>query len=678
MNITEINVPKNVRYISQWKGFKLENFPHIIDKQIPGCGFTEYCITNPLDLILVCPRKILLQNKENQHPGEVFYAKSELLEELSIDKNLLKIPKIKNLGIAGFKPKSVIEEEKRIAREKADRERAFLKSEIESYWFLCQGKKKPAKILVTYDSFRKVKEILQDLGIFENFYTVIDEFQSIFVDSRFKADTEMEFIDAIKDIQRVCYVSATPMIESYLDRLDQFKDLPYYKFNWVAEDPGRVSKPGLTIRALSSVNQVAEKVIDTYKAGNFETSVRINKDGSKEIVESKEAVFYVNSVSNILGIIKKCDLKPEQVNILCANNTDNINKIKQRLGAKYTIGEIPLKGQPHKMFTFCTRTVYLGADFYSDNARSFILSDANIDCLAVDISLDLPQILGRQRSLTNPWKDSAEFYFKPFMGTKDNKLSPDDFEKKILDKIKATENLLKAYEDAKTIETKGELTKAYEIIAEKGHYKDYYIAVNKHAGANKIPVLNNLVMIAEKRAYDIQQIDYADRFSVISILKEAFSGDKEVQGKVMEILEEYWKIDGIKAKLRFINELEEGDEVLKLVIDQISDGRIEEYLKLGKDRLKALSYNVTEIKKELEVTTYNPLAIREIINKEFKVGEKIFKSDVKERLRKIYSSINFKKSPKAIDILNWFDAKEINMTDENGKRGKGFELIREK
>ena len=337
-----------------------------------------------------------------------------------------------------------------------------------------------------------------------------------------------------------------------------------------------------------------------------------------------------------------------------------------------------MKHESNKMFTFCTRTVYLGADFYSDNARSFILSDANIDCLAVDISLDLPQILGRQRSLTNPWKDSAEFYFKPFMGTKDNKLSPDDFEKKILDKIKATENLLKAYEDAKTIETKGELTKAYEIIAEKGHYKDYYIAVNKHAGANKIPVLNNLVMIAEKRAYDIQQIDYADRFSVISILKEAFSGDKEVQGKVMEILEEYWKIDGIKAKLRFINELEEGDEVLKLVIDQISDGRIEEYLKLGKDRLKALSYNVTEIKKELEVTTYNPLAIREIINEEFKVGEKIFKSDIKERLRKVYSSINFKKSPKAIDILNWFEVKDVNLSDEDGKRIKGYELVREK
>lgn len=61
------------------------------------------------------------------------------------------------------------------------------------------------------------------------------------------------------------------------------------------------------------------------------------------------------------------------------------------------------------MFTFCTRTVYLGADFYSLCARSFIFSDSNIDSLAVDISEDLPQILGRQRLFDNPWKNSATF-----------------------------------------------------------------------------------------------------------------------------------------------------------------------------------------------------------------------------------------------------------------------------
>ena len=64
------------------------------------------------------------------------------------------------------------------------------------------------------------------------------------------------------------------------------------------------------------------------------------------------------------------------------------------------------------MFTLCTRTVYLGADFYSTNAKSYIFSDANIDSLSVDITIDLPQILGRQRLETNPWKNRADLYYK--------------------------------------------------------------------------------------------------------------------------------------------------------------------------------------------------------------------------------------------------------------------------
>lgn len=669
-----IKVPGQYRYMGEWNEFidLFPRFPHIMDKQVPGCGFTEWCLTNPDNVILCSPRNMLIQNKTEQHPDDVFRVYNDKYDiDLEVDKDISDSRKDDTKDEDGGKLQKMSYEEQLGFTEK-------LTMDLSEYFLKRSMQNRPYKILVTYDSFRILKDVLIQLNKLDKFQIIVDEFQTIFTDSRFKSNTELEFVEVLKGISRVCYLSATPMINSYLEMLPEFKDLPYFELDWVTENPTRVKKPKLKLGVVDSIYQPIKKIIESYKSGVFENKIIKRENGSLEKIESKEAAIYVNSVNNIIQIIKKNKLKPEECNILCSRTPENLKKIQKQLGKQWIIGKVPLKHESNKMFTFCTRTVYLGADFYSDNARSFILSDANIDCLAVDISLDLPQILGRQRSLTNPWKDSAEFYFKPFMGTKDNKLSPDDFEKKILDKIKATENLLKAYEDAKTIETKGELTKAYEIIAEKGHYKDYYIAVNKHAGANKIPVLNNLVMIAEKRAYDIQQIDYADRFSVISILKEAFSGDKEVQGKVMEILEEYWKIDGIKAKLRFINELEEGDEVLKLVIDQISDGRIEEYLKLGKDRLKALSYNVTEIKKELEVTTYNPLAIREIINKEFKVGEKIFKSDVKERLRKVYSSINFKKSPKAIDILNWFEVKDVNLSDEDGKRIKGYELVREK
>ena len=71
MQRNTIIVPKGIRYISEWEDFKLNNFPHILDKKIPGCGFTEYCITNNQNIILATKRKILLENKEAQHPNEV-------------------------------------------------------------------------------------------------------------------------------------------------------------------------------------------------------------------------------------------------------------------------------------------------------------------------------------------------------------------------------------------------------------------------------------------------------------------------------------------------------------------------------------------------------------------------------------------------------------------------------
>ena len=137
--------------------------------------------------------------------------------------------------------------------------------------------------------------------------------------------------------------------------------------------------------------------------------------GEIGIRESREAMIYVNSVNNIIQIIKKFNLSSEEVTILCSNTKANLERIQNKLGKNFNIGKVPLKNEERKMFTFCTRTVYLGADFYSDNARSFILSDANLETLAVDISLDLPQILGRQRNEDNPWKNQAEFYYKPYI-----------------------------------------------------------------------------------------------------------------------------------------------------------------------------------------------------------------------------------------------------------------------
>lgn len=283
-----------------------------------------------------------------------------------------------------------------------------LMNEIKDYLGERKYLGKPAKILVTYDSYRIVKDILTSLGVFEGFYTVIDEFQTILHDSKFKSSTELEFLYHLHQSHNALFVSATPMLEEYLNMLDEFDGLPYINMNWGKEDSTRIIKPNLKVLSMKSTGSKAEEIIRTYKEGDFERCIRIINGYPKEII-SDEAVLYVNSVNHIISIIKKCDLKPEEVNILCSDTPDNLKRIQRKLGKKFTIGEVPLRGVKPKMFTFCTRTVYLGADFYSLCARSFIFSDSNIDSLAVDISEDLPQILGRQRLFDNPWKNNATF-----------------------------------------------------------------------------------------------------------------------------------------------------------------------------------------------------------------------------------------------------------------------------
>ena len=58
-----------------------------------------------------------------------------------------------------------------------------MKEEIYLYYFNCIQSSTPCKILTTYDSFRHVKDALGErIGQFD---IIVDEFQSIFTDSKF-------------------------------------------------------------------------------------------------------------------------------------------------------------------------------------------------------------------------------------------------------------------------------------------------------------------------------------------------------------------------------------------------------------------------------------------------------------------------------------------------------------
>ena len=661
-------VPRGIRFISELgTDFRFYKLPVkcIINKQLPGCGFTEYCLRGPENVILCSPRKMLLKNKKDQHGRDVYLVINELEKEVAIDKDLSKIDK----------SQIFMEKMDEIVHGK-DTVYNRLMNEIKDY--LNERKylgDKPAKILVTYDSYRIVKDILESLGIFQSFYTIIDEFQTILHDSKFKSNTELDFLYHLHQSHSALFVSATPMLEEYLNMLDEFDGLPYINMDWASQDPTRVLKPSLKVLTMKSVGTKLPEIIDSYKSGNFERAIRMVNGYSTRVI-SDEAVFYVNSVNHITSIIKKCDLQPEEVNILCSNTPENLKRIQKRLGKGFTIGDVPLKGVKPKMFTFCTRTVYLGADFYSTCARSFIFSDSNIDSLAVDISEDLPQILGRQRLFKNPWKNEAIFYYRSTCDYR--KISQEEFDKEIERKKRSTNNLLSAFSTALD-DAKYDLAKTYQKNTKSYNYKDDYIAVNEHRGGTLIPVLNNLVLVNEIRAFRIQQIDYKDRFTVFSTIHNTLSSDDIINQKVSEFLREYQKLGTFRSKLKYLCEYGFSDEVIGVVLDQIGehDNIKSYYISLGSQKLRALGYDKYKIEKELGIVTFSYELLESSIYSEFKVGDKLTLSSIKDRLDYLYKSISYTATPKATDLEKFFEIKNSSIY-EDGKKIKCYTLLKKK
>ena len=683
MQKSKIIVPAEVRYISDWEEYKLEDyaFPHILNKVLTGCGYTEYCIRNDQDLILTSPRKFLLENKEDQHPGEVWYARNEFLRGVDYELDISKFHKDKESGIT--------EEDIKVSVLK-------MKQDIKDYCNKCAIKKVPKKILVTYDSFRHVKDALQELGIFGNFQVVVDEFQSIFIDSRFKSDTELELLGHLRDVQKLCYVSATPMLDKYLDMLDEFKNLPYLELDWETENPFRIVHPKLEVKFTGkSMNEEAKRVIESYKTGKYESVLDPDNKGS--FIESHEATLFMNSVKGICQVIRSCNLHINECNVLCARTEKNEKDIRRafnevlkreteslkkhpKVPKDYNvIGRIPKRGETHKQFTFCTRTVYLGADFYSTNSRTFIFSDANIDCLSVDISMDLEQILGRQRLTENPWKNSAKLFVK-VLG-KGKTQTEKDFKEYMDKKVENSKKLLNVF-DTTSPDNKHVLAEKYEFGAKHDYYKRDYVAVNHHSGSSLKPVFNNLVLVSEIRTFEIQQVDYKDRFSVFNSLKEKDFDGGNLENVDKEVAE-FEAIGNVRDKLKYLVKFTtETPGIAKQQINnflaQIPEKYERYYTILGPDRIKANGYLEADLRREW-VKTNSEIKIDdgmiEKIYSTFEIGKKYDKAKIKTTLKDIYQNYSIDKTAKASDLTDYFVLRTTTVSNNDGKWVSGFEIL---
>jgi len=657
----KVIIPKGIRHLKDWNDFSIPDFPCIIDKQVTGCGFTEFCLGNEENVVLCSPRKVLIENKVRQHNilkkgilSEVYYAYNKYEKPSKTDQNLKTKSKLEDV-----KEEEVLDE----------KQKEGIRQGVEKYFYYCFNKGIPCKILVTYDSFKYVKEVLIKLNQLENFRIIADEFQAIIQDAKFKSTTEIEFLDQLQGITKLCFVSATPILGAYLKLLPEFKDLPCYEFDWETEDPLRVSEPLLEpFYCPRGIIKPACDIVNEYKSGNFKTTT-IYYDGEVREVTSKEAVFYVNCVNNICDIISRTGLTLDECNIICSTSEDNEKKLRKLFGVGKDVdvfGTIPGEGEPHKMFTFCTRTAYIGSDFYSTNARNFIFSDANIDCLTVDIQIDIPQILGRERLECNPWRNRAEVYFRLVAKNE----STEHGEEQLTNKDEETNRLLNIYYSADE-QTKKSLIKKFQ--KDYSNYKDDYVAINTDKNGNQTLVYNNLVRINDMMGWELLQKNYKNLYRMLTSL---LGVDGAAAGDILRKIND---IPYFHDKMQYIYELNMPNDLAKIVLDNIGDVDFSKYYwTIPAERAKALKYRRGNLE-----TEYNSIkgikSVDAVIYENFEVGQKYSKFTAKSLLQKIYDNMSISRTAKASDLSEYFEIRESKVVNtETGKRDAGFEIIKKK
>ena len=566
---------------------KYSTIPYgIVNKRLCGVGISSFALENQNNLVLVVPNVSMIQNKVAQYPN------NRRPEEI--------------FGLYGeTSPKN-------------------LKEDIELYL----DKVSIPKIMVTYDSFWKLIPYIDS-----SYHIVVDEFQDLLDAYGYRSTAINSLLNDLFtcNFPKISFVSATPIKREYLPKV--LENLPYVELEWENSVPVTVV-PNCTKKPLSAVLNIITK----YKLGLVEVK------GHK----SEAAYFYINSVTLIAQIIKKADLRPSEVRIICAVNPENKKKLK---GYK-----ISSSLDEEKTFNFITSTCFKGSDIYSNSGISYIISSsANINTL-LTIDTDIYQIAGRIRNNNNPFKGLIYHIFNE----NPLKMTEEDFTKFVNRKIEKTNHHLETF-------------KSFE--GEKIRQKDFIADLNIGNTFNYLYVFDNflkfddILLSQEKRVYECVIKPYQSGLHVINTYKEDEKYSVECDQSIFEksgvFLISTNFIDVCRLLHQGKGNLIEARKQFPL-LDKA-------YPILGMKGLYKLGFNTFKINNALAAFDNSELIETEI-RRTFTEGFYV-PGDVKVILQSIYDNLGVIKKAKAKDIELMFNTK-MSSKKINNKVVKGY-FIRE-
>ena len=498
------------------------------------------------------------------------------------------------------------------------------------------------KILCTYDKVAKLSEYLEP----SDYRLLVDEYHILLKAYSYRKTAINGVLDSFRDYKSYCFMSATPITPEFKPAI--LDGVPDIKAEWDDTDTlmvklDRTNKPYLK----------AAHYIDAYKTDGF---IEIN--GYK----SYEAFFFINSVTDIASILEHCNLKDDEVKIVCADNEANRKKL-----AGYTISNSRSANKP---FTFITSKSFEGADYYSESGVCFVVSNSSNTNTLLDISTDIYQIAGRIRTTTNPFCNILIHIFNT-TGKRDLDLS-----------ISYEDMIVKTYEDLEAAKEMVELVNTNDKIksaAEKLLNRDY-IMMDEDGRY----FVNDMLIKLDLYTYKLEQSIYKNGISIMKNYN---------QNGIVTTAPEYDKLDGtistkakkISFKDAFLRYVELNTNRFTLTNEEadylvmVQPLIVDAYYKLGADRVRNLRYSKRAVEDALinldaEKSTENKIA--QLLQPRVEIGFNTT-ADLQAALAAAYTTVGVGRKVKASDITKYYDADSVTKRID-GKVKRGYEVYRSK
>ena len=410
-----------------------------------------------------------------------------------------------------------------------------------------------------------------------------------------------------------------------------------------------------------SAEKLCARLIQRYREnGYFERKVL-----QGNVVYSREACIFLNEVRSIRNIIGQNNLKPDEVTILCSESKAS------ELPKGFVAGGLCAdRNNPvNKTFTFCTKASFEGVDFYSTNASTYIFINAGKEWQTLDIMLDIPQILGRQRLDMNPFRHDATIYYK----TMPERVTKEEFERKQKEMERKSQMILDTYNNAPD-NAREMFVELYRDKATDRRFVDDYIDLIRENGHTTIG-FNYLVMVARWNRWHQRNYYYNNSCRLLTSIQDAVRMYQKPE-ELKQFESWYYNAppkDRLAGYARFRKQYPQYDSLV-LQNPFIKMEFHHWYDTLGYEELSKLGFQETDMERAYN-TVCAQETIRDACRRTFKAGVSYSRQEVKGMLQKIYDSIGLTgKTAKAKELAQYLPVIERQRTNEKGKRGYFIEI----